>query len=115
MFATPAFAQAAGQAGGVAGFLTSPLLPFFLIIPIFYFLTIRPQQRRAAQHKAALEALKKGDEVVTAGGLIGRVNRLLEGEIELELAPTVRVRVVKSTLAEVRVKGAPVAANDAKS
>jgi preprotein translocase subunit YajC len=77
-------------------------LPFVLIFGIFYFLMIRPQQRRARDHQAMLSAVKKGDEVITGGGIRGRVSRVIdEGEAEVEIAPNVKVRVVKSTLSQV--------------
>lgn len=114
MFATPAFAQAAAAApSGAAGFIQ--FVPLIAIFVIFYFLMIRPQQRRLKEHKAMLEAVKKGDEVVTGGGLIGRVVRVQDKEIEVEVAPTVKLRVVKSMLSEVRTKPTPAAANDARA
>ncbi|USI73792.1 preprotein translocase subunit YajC [Sphingomonas morindae] len=111
MFSSPAFAQAAGAApsgGGFAAF--SGFVPIILMVVIFYFLLIRPQQARAKQHKQMLEALKKGDAVVTGGGLIGRVIRVDGDEVEIELAPNTRVRAVKGTLTDVRAAGKP--AND---
>ena len=85
-------------------------LPLVFIFVIFYFLMIRPQQRRMKQHRAMIDAVKKGDTVVTAGGRIGKVSRVQDAEVEVELAPNVKVRAVKSTLSSV---GAPTAANDA--
>jgi preprotein translocase subunit YajC len=115
MFSSPAFAQTAGAApggapSGFAAILASPLPMMIGVALIFYFLLVRPQQQRAKQHKAMLAALKKGDVVVTAGGLIGRVTRVDDGEVELELAPTVKVRAVRETISEVR--GAAKPAND---
>ena len=105
MFASPAHASAgASAAGGGAFFLQ--MLPLVLIFVIFYFLLIRPQQRRMKQHQAMVGAVKKNDVAVTAGGMIGKVTRVEETEVELEVAPNVRVRVVKSTLSEVRPHGA---------
>lgn len=104
MFASPAFAQAAGSgaaAGGAAGFFVQ-VAPLLFIFVIFYFLLIRPQQRRAKEHRALIEAVKKGDEVVTAGGLIGKVTRVNDQEVEVEIAPNTRVRVVKATIGDVR-------------
>ena len=77
------------------------ILPWLLIFVIFYVLMIRPQQRRAKEHQAELAAVKKGDEVITGGGLRGRVTKVSEGEVEVELAQGVRVRAVTSTLAQV--------------
>lgn len=108
MFSSPAFAQA--PAGGAApnGFaaLFQAIGPFLLILPIFYFLLIRPQQKRLKAHQAMVAAVKKNDTVVTAGGIVGKVTRVDDsGEIEVELAPNVRVKVVKGTLTEVRPFG----------
>ena len=82
------------------------LVPMLLIFVIFYFLLIRPQQRRMKQHQALIGAVKKNDVVVTGGGLIGKVTKVDETEVEVELAPNVRVKVVKGMLAEVRLGGA---------
>jgi len=84
--------------------------PLLLIFVIFYFLLIRPQQKKMKDHRALIEAVKKGDTVVTGGGLIGKVTRADETEVEVEIAPNVKVKVVKSTLADVRGVGKP--AND---
>jgi len=107
MFATPAFAQAAGTAGGGAAALTS-FLPFVLIFAIMYFLMIRPQQRKAKEHKNMIANLRRGDQVVTQGGLIGKVTKVKEdGEVEVEIAPEVRVRIVRSTITQVVSKTEP--------
>ncbi|QIK40997.1 preprotein translocase subunit YajC [Pontivivens nitratireducens] len=104
MFVTPAYAQAAGGAGaGIAQFL-----PIILIFGIVYLLMIRPQQKRVKEHKAMVEALRRGDMVVTQGGLIGKVSKVKEDdEIEVELAENVKVRVVKATVAQVLSKTEP--------
>lgn len=104
MFITPAYAQGAGGAGG--DFFLQ-LLPILLMIVIFYFLLFRPQQQRMAAHRKMVENIRRGDTVVTQGGLIGRVTRAKDGdtEIEVELNENSRVRVIKSTIAEVRTKG----------
>jgi len=107
MFATPAYAADAGQAaagGGTAGFIVG-LAPMLIIFVIFYFLLIRPQQKRMKAHQAMLASVKRNDTVVTSGGLIGKVTRVDDAELEVELAPNMRVRVVKGMLAEVRVAG----------
>lgn len=109
MFATPAFAQAAGGTAGAAGGLLS-LVPFVLIFAIMYFLMIRPQQKKVKEHKAMVEALRRGDMVVTSGGLIGKVVKVGNSEIEVELAPSVKVRVVRSTVSQVLSKTEPVEA-----
>lgn len=96
-----AAAAAPGAPAGGAAFLVG-ILPWVLIFAIFYFLVIRPQQRRVKQHQAMLGALKKGDEVITAGGIRARVTRLIDDrEIEVEIAQGVKVRVVKATLTSV--------------
>jgi len=93
-------------------FMTS-LIPLILVFAIMYFLIIRPQQQRMKQHRAMVEAVKRGDTVVTAGGIVGKVAKVKEdGEILVEIADNIQVRVVKGTLTEVRAKGQP--ANDAK-
>ncbi len=86
-------------------FLTS-LIPLVLLFGIFYFLIIRPQQQRLKAHQAMVAAVKRGDTVVTAGGLIGKVSKVKDdGELLVEIADNVQVRVLKSTLTEVRSKG----------
>ena len=106
MLISPAYAQAPG---GVLGGGFEMFLPFILIIVIFYFLLWRPQQKKMKQHKEMLGSLKRGDRVITGGGIIGRVARV-EGDSELivEIAPEVRVRLARGTIAEVIVKGEPV-------
>lgn len=106
MFATPAFAQAAGGAGAGAGIIS--FVPIILIFAIMYFLMIRPQQRKVKEHKAMVEAVRRGDQVVTSGGLIGKVTKVAEGEVEVELPPSnVKVRVIKSTISQVMSKTEP--------
>jgi preprotein translocase subunit YajC len=87
------------------------ILPWLLIFAIFYFLMIRPQQRRMKEHQAAIAAVKKGDEVITGGGIRGRVTKVADDEAEVEIASGVKVRVVKSTLSQV-VTNAKKPAND---
>jgi preprotein translocase subunit YajC len=80
--------------------------PWVLIFAIFYFLMIRPQQQRAKQHREMLENVRRGDTVVTAGGIVGRVAKVKdEGEVMVEIADNIQVRVLKNTLSEVRTKG----------
>ena len=109
MLISPAYAQ---DAAGLMGSATQ-FLPLVLIFGVFYFLLIRPQQTRAKEVKAMLAALRRGDKVVTAGGIVGVVQRVKDGsnEVEVEIAPNVRVTVLRETIGSV-VK--PVAANDAK-
>lgn len=103
---TPAYAQTA--AGGDA--ITSLIVPMALMIAIFYFLIIRPQQSRAKQHREMIEKVRRGDTVITSGGFVGKVLKVTDAsdEIEVELADTLRVRILKSTLIDVRTKGEPV-------
>ncbi|HYJ52981.1 MAG TPA: preprotein translocase subunit YajC [Allosphingosinicella sp.] len=110
MFESPAFAQATSTAASAPPAWVT-FAPFVLIFVIFYFLLIRPQQRRMKQHQAMLGQVKPRDMAVTTGGLIGKVTKVDEAEIELEIAQGVRVRVVKSMLSDVRPHGAK-AAND---
>ena len=89
-----------GQAGGAVG-LVMGILPWLLIFVIFYLLMIRPQQRRVKEHQAAIAAIKKGDEVITGGGIRGRVTKVSDEEAEVEIAQGVKIRVVKSTISHV--------------
>lgn len=103
MLITPAYAQAAGAApapGGPAAFLIQ-FAPLILLFVVGWFLLIRPQQKRAAQLAATINAVKKGDQVVTAGGVLGRITKVEDRFVELEVAPNTRIRVVKATLVEV--------------
>jgi preprotein translocase subunit YajC len=110
MFESPAYAQAASGAGG-AGVFMAQIFPLILIFVIFYFLLIRPQQKRMKQHQAMIGAVKPRDTVITTGGLIGKVTKVDELEIEVEVAAGVKVRIVKSMLSDIRPHGAK-AAND---
>jgi preprotein translocase subunit YajC len=115
MFATPAYAQAA--AGGAAGGfdmaqLSNFALPVLLVV-LFYFMILRPQQQRQKQHQAMIAGVKRGDTVVMSSGMIGKVTKVEDTEVMVEIAPNVSVRVVKSTLSDVRTRGEP-AANDSK-
>lgn len=108
MFITEAFAQGAAPAAGGGDILIS-LLPFVFIFIILYFLIIRPQQKRMKQHQEMISNLRRGDTVVTSGGFIGKIAKVVDdAEVEVQLAENVRVRVVKATIAEVRAKGEPV-------
>ena len=104
MFITPAYAQSVGGSGD---FLIQ-ILPFLLIFVIMYFLIIRPQQRRLKDHRELVAALRRGDTVVTAGGLIGKVTKADDDELQVELAPGMKVKVVRGTITEVRSKSQPV-------
>lgn len=108
--AAPALAQ---DAPAGPSLLSSLMFPIALLV-IFYFLLIRPQQRRQKQHREMVENVRKGDTIVTSGGLIGKVVKPGDDELSVELADGVRVRVVRGMIADVRGKGQPVAANDSK-
>ena len=115
MFATPAYAQTA--AGASAGGLEAMLLqiaPLIGLFVLFYFLLIRPQQKRMKQHQEMLTSLKRNDVVVLASGVVGKVVRVEDVEVGLEIAQGVTVKVVKSMISSVRSKG-DAAANDAKA
>ena len=114
-FVTDAFAQAAPAAGPVG--LEAVILqmaPLLLVLPVFYFLLIRPQQRRMKAHQDMIGAVKKGDTIVSAGGLVGKVKSVADDEVRVELSPNVEVRLLRGSIAEVRNKGEPAPANDSK-
>lgn len=117
MFATPAFAQTtSGAASGLAG-LPEPfgsLLFFVPLMVLFYFLMIRPQQQRMKQHQQMVSGVKRNDTVVLNSGVIGKVVRVEDKEVGIEIAQGVTVKVVKAMISEVRTRGEPAAANDAK-
>ncbi len=104
MFASPAFASAGAAPTGAAGFFVS-VAPLILIFVIFYFLLIRPQQRRLKQHRDMIAAVKKNDIAITGGGVIGKVTRVEDNEVELEIAQGTRIRVVKGLLSDIRPHG----------
>jgi preprotein translocase subunit YajC len=104
MFATLAFAQTGAASSGGAGFLVQ-MFPLLLIFVIFYFLLIRPQQQRAKKHQALIGAVKKNDIAVTGGGIVGKVTKVDDMEVELEVAQGVRIRVLKAMLSDVRPFG----------
>jgi|SRR6056300_1716549 preprotein translocase subunit YajC len=101
MLISPAFAQSGGFAEGGLG-----LMPIILVMVIFYFLLIRPQQKRAKQHKEMLSALKRGDKIVTNGGITGTIIKAVDDSetIEVEIAKDVKVNVVRTMIADVRGK-----------
>jgi preprotein translocase subunit YajC len=108
-------AHAQSSSSSIAGFDFMSLMPFLLLFVVMYFLILRPQQKRAKEHKAMLSAVRRGDRVITAGGLIGVVNRIVsEEEVEIEIAQGTNVRVVRSMISHVLAKtvpGAPSATN----
>ena len=109
MWVTPAYAQTAG--GGGVDILTT-LLPFALIFVIMYMLILRPQRQQQKRREEMLKAIRRGDTIVTNGGLVGKVTKVVDdAEIELQIAEGVKVRVVRSLISEVRAKAEPVASN----
>jgi preprotein translocase subunit YajC len=111
MLISPAYAQAAGAPGG---FDIISLLPLVLIFVVFYFLLIRPQQKKMKDHRAMIEAIKKGDQVVTAGGIYGRVMKVDAGEntLQVEIAPNVQVKVARHTVSDLVNKPQLATGND---
>jgi preprotein translocase subunit YajC len=106
MFVTPAFAQGSPFGGGD---MWAQLLPFVLIFVIMYFLILRPQQKRTKEHQELVKNLRRGDTVITSGGLVGKVTKVVDDDqIEVEIADGVRVRQVRSMVSGVRAKGEPV-------
>jgi preprotein translocase subunit YajC len=109
MWISPAYAQAAGDAGGAF----TAFVPLILIFVIFYFLLIRPQQKKMKEHKTMLAAIRRGDRVVTNGGIIGLVTKVMDDrELQLEIAENVRVRVLRDMIASVMGKTEPAPAKD---
>jgi preprotein translocase subunit YajC len=110
MFTTPAFAQGSlfGGAGGDGGMLMS-LLPFVLIFVIMYFLILRPQQKRVKTHQEMVKNVRRGDTVITNGGLVGKVTKVVDDDqVEIEIADGVKIRQMRQMLTDVRSKGEPV-------
>ena len=108
MFISPAFAQDGGGLGGI-----EPLIPLVLIFVVFYFLLIRPQQKKAKAHREMIAGLRRGDRVVTSGGIVGQVQRVIgDTELSVEIAEGVRVRVMRSMVAELVAKPEPSRARD---
>ena len=102
MFISPAYAQAAGSPSG-SDIMT--FLPMIAIVVVFYFLLIRPQQKRAKETKAMLSSLQKGDEIVTAGGVVGKIAKLSDAYADVEIAPNVEVTVQRSAISLLLPKG----------
>ena len=106
MLITPAFAQAA--AGGDTNSMLMSLLPFALIFVIMYFLILRPQQKKVKDHAELVKNIRRGDSVVTSGGLVGKVTKVVdEDQIEFEIADGIRVRQMRQMISGVRAKGEP--------
>ena len=107
MFVTPAYAQSA--LGGGGGEILMSILPFLLIFVIMYFLIIRPQRTQMKKREEMLKNVRRGDQVITGGGVVGKVTKVIDdAELEVEIADGVKVRLVRSLIADVRVKGEPV-------
>ncbi|MDB5445929.1 MAG: preprotein translocase, YajC subunit [Phenylobacterium sp.] len=115
MFATPAYAQAAGAAGGAPQDMLIQFLPLIGLVVLFYFLMIRPQQRKMKQHQTMLSGIKRGDNVILSSGVLGKVVRVEDKEVGVEIATGVTVKVRKSMISEVVARGEPAAANDSKN
>jgi preprotein translocase subunit YajC len=106
MFISPAYAQAAGP--GTGDFL-GMILPLVMIMVVFYFLLIRPQQRKMKEHQEMINKVARGDTVVTTGGLIGRVTKVTDDkEVQVEIADGIKVRIARSGISDVRAKGEPI-------
>lgn len=114
MFVTPAFAQT-----GIAGApdMLISILPFVLIFVIMYFLIIRPQRATLKKREEMLKNIRRGDQVVTGGGLVGKVTKVMDerGEVEVDLGNNLKVTALRATIADVRAKGEPVANQNAKN
>jgi preprotein translocase subunit YajC len=118
MFVTPAYAQAAGAAAPGGAFDPSGLLmqlaPILVLVVIFWLLIFRPQQKRAREQREMLSAVRRGDTIVTSGGIVGKVTKAIDGEdLEVEIAQGVRVKLLRSSVTDVRSKAEPV--NDNKA
>ncbi|MCT4657094.1 MAG: preprotein translocase subunit YajC [Cohaesibacter sp.] len=106
MFVTPAYAQAAGAAGS-QDFLLS-VLPFVLIFVIMYFLIIRPQRQQMKKHQEMIAAVRRGDTIVTTGGIVAKVTKVIDdNEIQAEISEGVKVKIMRKAIAELRSKGEP--------
>ncbi|WP_375665847.1 preprotein translocase subunit YajC [Bartonella sp. TT121SHDZB] len=114
MFITNAYAQVAGDVSGGFSFVSA--IPLILIFAIMYFFIIRPQRAQMKKRQEMLDAVRRGDTVITGGGIIGKVTKVYNesGELELEIGENMNIRVLRSTLADVRVKGQPIAEKKSK-
>jgi preprotein translocase subunit YajC len=109
MLVSPAYAQTAAPGAGSADFFVQ-LIPLILIFVIFYFFLIRPQQKKAKEHQKMIEGLRRGDQIITQGGLYAKIAKVAEDHVEAEIAPNVKVKLVKGTISGVVSKSEP--AND---
>ena len=115
MFFSSAYAQTAAAGGDIQSIFSSVGLPILMMLGVFYFLVFRPQQQRVKDLKSAQSALRRGDKIVTAGGVIGQITRVInDDEVEVQIAEGVKVRIVKSTVSTVIAKSEP-APKDSKS
>ncbi len=114
MSITNAYAQVAGGVSSGTSFVS--YVPFILILAIMYFFMIRPQRVQMKKRQEMLDAVRRGDTVITGGGIIGKVTKVYDesGELEVEIGDDIRVRVIRSTLADVRVKGEPISEKKSK-
>ena len=116
MFISPAFAQGGSLFGGGDSPLTSFMIPLVAMFAIMYFLILRPQQKRQKQHQEMIKNVRRGDTVITNGGLVGKITKVVDDDqIEIELAEGVRVRQMRAMVADVRAKGEPVKEKDKDS
>ena len=116
MLISPAYAQGSLFGGGGNTDMLTSLLPFVLIFVIMYFLILRPQQKRVKQHAEMVKNVRKGDTVITSGGLVGRVIKVVDDDqVEIEIADGVRVRQMRQMVTDVRAKGEPVKDEETKS
>ena len=120
MFGTAAYAQtaattAAAPAGGLQDLLAGPLPMILMMVVLGYFLLWRPQQKRMKDHQATIAGIKRGDNVVLSSGVLGKVVRVEDREVGVEIATGVTVKVRKSMISEVAARGEPAAANDSKT
>jgi preprotein translocase subunit YajC len=99
---SPAYAQAAGASQGD---LLTTMLPMVAIFVVFYFLLIRPQQKKAKEHRTMLDAIEKGNEVVTAGGIVGRITRMNDPYVTVEIAPGTEITVQRQAVTQLLPKG----------
>ncbi len=115
MFFSSAYAQTAAAGGDIQSMFSSVGLPILMMLGVFYFLVFRPQQQRVKDLKTAQGALRRGDKIVTAGGVIGQISRVInDDEVEVQIAEGVKVRIIKSTISTVLAKSEP-ASKDGKS
>lgn len=113
MFISTAYAQAAAGAPGGGGMESlMSLAPLVLIFVVFYFLLIRPQQKKLKEHKSMLDALRRGDKVVTGGGIVGTIVKVADDEATVEIASGVQVRVLRSTITTILAKTEPAKADE---